>query len=179
MIAPANAFLEALQADGPSADRGRSMDLYGWLIGSWDLDVTEIPETGPRRRRPGEWHFGWVLEGRAIQDVWIVPSRRAGRPGDATANANRYGSTMRIYDPGLDAWHIQWTDPVSQIYLSQIGRRQGEDIVQEGTGTAGRLVRWRFSDITPQSFRWTSELSADDGATWRLNMEFLARRADS
>ena len=32
----------------------------------------------PQRRRNGEWHFGWVLEGRAIQDVWIVPPRGNG-----------------------------------------------------------------------------------------------------
>jgi len=28
------AFLAALGADGPSADRTGKMDLYGWLIGS-------------------------------------------------------------------------------------------------------------------------------------------------
>ena len=168
-------FAEALEAAGPSADRAGKMDLYGWLVGSWELDVTEFLEDGSRRRRPGEWHFGWVLEGRAIQDVWIVAKRRA-RDGDAAANKDYYGTTLRVYDPGIDAWHIRWTDPVAQIYLSQIGRRQGDDIVQDGKAAAGHLVRWSFSEITPSSFRWRSQLSADDGATWRMNMEFLARR---
>lgn len=28
-----------LDADGPAAGRGSKMDLYGWLVGSWELDV--------------------------------------------------------------------------------------------------------------------------------------------
>jgi hypothetical protein len=151
------------------------MDLYGWLIGSWELDVTGYPEGGPVRRRPGEWHFGWVLEGRAIQDVWIVPPRGA-RPGDAAAQVNSYGTTLRTYDPRIDAWQIQWTDPVTQTYLTMIGRKVGQDIVQLGQGPGGTLIRWSFSEITPQSFHWRGEISADDGATWRCNVEFLARR---
>ncbi len=52
----------------------------------------------------GEWHFGWALEGRAVQDVWIVPPRGELRRGDAAANVNSYGTTLRVYDPDIDAW---------------------------------------------------------------------------
>ena len=64
-----NAFLDALQAAGPAADRAGKMALYGQFVGSWDLDVTEYRDDGTTRQRPGEWHFGWALEGRAVQDV--------------------------------------------------------------------------------------------------------------
>jgi len=42
-------------------------------------------------------------------------------------------------------------------------------------------VRWSFTQITPDSFRWTGERSRDDGATdddktWQLQAEFFARR---
>lgn len=168
-------FLETLAAEGPSPDRAGNMDLYGWLIGSWELDVTGYPDGATVRRRPGEWHFGWVLEGRAIQDVWIVPPRGI-RPGDAAAQVNSYGTTLRTYDPRIDAWQIQWTDPVTQTYFTMIGGRQGDDIVQLGQGPGGTLIRWSFSEIKPQSFHWRGEVSADDGATWRCNVEFLARR---
>jgi hypothetical protein len=173
----ARAFLDALDAGGPAPDRGRNMDLYGWLVGSWELDVTRYGEDGSQRRRPGEWHFDWVLEGRAIQDVWIVPSRHARRSGDG-AEKTYYGTTLRVYDPRIDAWHIQWTDPVPQTYLTMIGRKQGDAIVQEGTGVGGNRIRWSFSEITPKSFRWRGEVSADDGATWRLAVEFFARRVE-
>jgi carbon monoxide dehydrogenase subunit G len=156
------AFLDALHAAGPAADRAGKMDLYGWLVGSWELDVSRYLDDGSERRIPGTWHFGWALEGRAVQDVWIV--------------APRYGTTLRTYDPAIDAWHIQWTEPVSQSYLTMIGRRQGGDIVQDGKDAAGNPIRWSFTEITPNSFRWLGETSRDGGATWRLDVAFLARR---
>lgn len=179
MTTPLPAFLDALHAEGPAIDRTGNMDLYGWLIGSWDLDVTRFRDDGSRRHWPGEWHFGWTLEGRAIQDVWIVPPRGPGRQVDAAANANSYGTTLRVYDPARNAWHIQWTDPVTQTYLSMIGRKDGADIVQLGTAPDGRRIRWSFRDITANAFRWCGETSADEGATWQLVVEFLARRAGS
>lgn len=173
-------FLDALGAEGPAADRAGKMDLYGRFVGSWDLDVTQFPESGAPRRRKGEWHFGWTLEGRAIQDVWIVPPRGELRHGDAAANINSCGTTLRVYDPDIDAWRIQWSDPVTRNFLSMIARAEGADIVQMGTRPDGQLVRWSFSEITPHSFRWRGEVSSDNGASWRLNTEFTAvRRAPS
>ena len=169
-------FLDALGADGPSADRAGKMDLYGHFVGSWDLDVTQISDAGVKRQRKGEWHFGWALEGRAIQDVWIVPPRGELRGDDAAANVNSYGTTLRVYDASIDGWHIQWTDPVSRNFLQMIGRQQGDDIVQLATRPDGHLIRWSFLQITPNSFLWRGEVSADNGTTWRINTEFTARR---
>jgi hypothetical protein len=169
-----SAFLDALHAEGPAADRAGKMALYGRFVGSWDLDVTEFKDGGTTRR-PGEWHFGWALEGRAIQDVWIVPPRGQ-RQGDAIALSNRYGTTLRVYDPAIDAWHIQWTDPVGQTYLSMIGRAEGNDIVQLGRNAAGHVIRWGFYAIRPDSFLWRGEASVDNEASWNRVVEFTARR---
>ena len=57
-----------------------------------------------------------------------------------------------------------------------IGRADSDDIVQLGTRPDGQLMRWRFSEITADSFRWRGEISADNGASWRVNTEFTARR---
>ena len=176
MTQSGEAFLDALGAAGPAEDRGGNMDLYGWLIGSWDLDVVRYRDDGSLWRRPGEWHFGWVREGRAIQVVWIVPPRGSGRQGDAADNANSCGTTLRTDDPKLDAWHIQWTDPVTQAFFTMIGRREGGDIVQLGTIAGGNRLRWSFREIEPDAFLWRGEISADGGATWRTNVEFRARR---
>jgi hypothetical protein len=170
------AFLDCLYADGPSPDREGNMDLYGWLIGSWDLDVVRFLPDGTTRRRPGEWHFDWVLEGRAIQDVWVVPPRGPQRTGDATADVHVFGTTLRVYDPRIDAWQIQWTDPVTQSYLSMVGRKEGNDIVQLGKNPDGNPIRWSFREITPTSFLWRGEVSPDGGSSWRLDIEFTARR---
>lgn len=151
------------------------MGLYGWLIGRWEMDAAHHRDDGSTRRSRGEIHFGWVLEGRAIQDVWIVPARDA-RRAEPPAWGDFYGTTLRVYDPGIDAWHIVWIDPVKQVYRRMIGRARGSDIVQEGKDDTGAAVRWSFTAITPNSFHWLAERSPDGGATWRLLVEFFARR---
>jgi hypothetical protein len=174
-----SAFLDALGADGPAPDRAGKMELYGRFVGSWDLDVTQFSVDGTQRRRKGEWHFGWALEGRAVQDVWIVPPRGELRRGDASANANSYGTTLRVYDPDINAWRVQWSDPVRKSFLHMIGREQDGDIVQLGTDADGLLARWRFTQITTNSFRWLGEVSADQGASWRMVTDFSAVRMKS
>jgi len=169
-------FIAALHSDGPAPDRADKMGLYGWLIGAWEMDV-HVPQANVAHYEgKGEIHFGWVLEGRAIQDVWITPPR--GRRNDPIASAaDFYGSTFRIYDPGIDAWHIFWLDPVKQFYSRMLGRAAGADIEQLTVNETPQR-RWRFSDITPNSFHWTADV--DDGANgvikWRRHIEFFARR---
>jgi hypothetical protein len=168
-------FLDVLHTDRPAADRAEKMGLYGWLVGRWTIEAIYHLNDGTTRRGRGEIHAGWVLEGRALQDVWIVPARDAQR-ADPPGPGDFYGTTLRVYDPKLDAWHIVWTDPLNQVYRQQIGRAHGDDIVQDGTDETGAPVRWSFTEITPDSFRWLGERSADGGTTFRLLVEFLARR---
>ena len=70
-----------LAASGRSPEIPESADAYGWLIGSWELDVRHYVVDVAARGIKGEAHFGWVLEGRAVQDVWIMP-RRSERTAD-------------------------------------------------------------------------------------------------
>jgi hypothetical protein len=174
-------LIDVLHTDRPAPDRADKMALYGQFVGAWDMDVVAYEENGTKHAGRGEIHFGWVLEGRAIQDVWMIPRRAERRPGipEMPVAGNWYGTTLRLYDPGIDAWHILWNDPARQVYTRQIGRAHGADIVQEGPGPSGALLRWSFTAITPTSFHWRGERSADDGASWRLQVEVFARRADA
>ncbi|WP_287319349.1 hypothetical protein [Mesorhizobium sp.] len=70
-------FLAALGSKAPPADGAKDMHLYGWLIGSWEMDTIRHLDDGTTEESTGEIHFGWVLEGRAIQDIWIRPRRPA------------------------------------------------------------------------------------------------------
>jgi hypothetical protein len=159
---PAN-LLDALHSQQPATDRAARMGLYAWLIGRWEMDGIIHSVTAKQAIR-GEIHAGWVLEGRALQDVWILPGVF-------------YGTTLRVYDPGLDAWHILWSDPLRQYYTRQIGRAHGKDILQEGTNNDGVPTRWSFVDIRDDSFHWLGERSTGTG-TWQLEAEFFVRRAD-
>jgi hypothetical protein len=167
---------DVLLSERAAADRADKLALYGFLVGDWDFDATYHPGDGTIRRTAGEIHAGWVLEGRALQDVWIVPARRLPRP-QSPLFGDFYGSTLRVYDPGLDAWHILWSDPWRQTYFRQLGRARGNDIVQDGEGPDGALHRWSFTELAPDSFRWTGERSPDGGATWTLYADYRARRA--
>ena len=140
-----SSFLVALRADGPAPDRAGRMGLYAWLIGSWEMDAVVHAEDGTTHRSRGEVHAGWVLEGRAIQDVWIFPGVF-------------YGSTLRVYDPGLDAWHIHWSDPLRQYYSRQLGRARGFGVTRHGA--RDHHHRHRREREHPKSGRHALELRA-------------------
>ena len=174
-----DALLNLLASPGRSHDIPESEDVYGWLVGSWELDVHRYWGLDVSARRlKGEAHFGWALEGRAIQDVWIMP-RRGERAGDLDKHMNMYGTTLRVWDSTIKAWRITWTNPAGEHHEQQIGRRSGSDIVQIGTRPDGTPTRWTFSEISADSFHWTGEALARDGRTWTLEGDFQARRTSS
>jgi len=167
-------FQATLAAPSRSAGIPEPDDLYGWLTGSWELDVLHYGVDVSAHGIKGEAHFEWILEGRAIQDVWIMPSKRRASPD----NLNMFGTTLRIWDAGIQAWRITWIDAVNGRRDELIGRRNGTDIVQVGTHADGTPIRWMFTDIKADSFRWTGEVLEHDGKTWNLEGEFRARRRE-
>lgn len=167
-------FIGALcGADGPARDRADKMMLYGQFVGAWDGTNTKYGANGERFNSSAEVHFGWALEGRAIQDVWIVPSRLGRGPGEAD---RMYGTTVRVYDPQHDSWEITFIDPVRQEHDRMTGRQVGPDIVQEYRTTDGTICQWCFVDIEARSFHWISRESTDERQTWRLTSEYYFRR---
>ncbi len=170
-------FPAVLHARGPDPGRAGELELYGQFVGSWDTEIAAHGEDGKTHRATGEIHFGWVLEGRAIQDVWMIPrlSDREGAPQFPVAG-NWYGTTLRVYDPTIAAWRIWWIDPARSVFRQQTGRARGPDIVQEGTTETGVSSRWSFTEITPNSFRWLGEARAPNVSDWRLVVEVRARR---
>ena len=170
-------FYAALAAPGRSPEIPELADAYGWLIGSWELDIRRYRVDVSERHIKGEAHFSWVLEGRAVQDVWIMP-QRAERSADLDKTCNMFGTTLRVWDPAIQAWRVTWINPVTGVRDELIGRWSvpGKEIMQVGTHANGTPIRWTFSEITPDSFRWTGETLQPDGKTWNLEGEFLARR---
>ncbi|HEU4563696.1 MAG TPA: hypothetical protein VFS05_03565 [Gemmatimonadaceae bacterium] len=169
------AMLDALAASGPVPHLRRELMQFGRLVGSWDLDVTYFAEDGSVRRRvPGEWHFGWVLEGRAVADVWMVPPR-AERTA-AEPPPGEYGMSLRFFDSRIGAWRSTWHGPVHGIVWPFIAREIGDEMVLERTDEAGALVRWIFSDVRDDAFHWRAVKSTDGARTWRLEQTMVATR---
>ena len=172
-----SSFAQVLHADGPDPARASELALYGWIVGRWEMDVTTLLEDGTTHRGRGEIHAGWVLQGRGIQDVWMIPRLEDRRPGieQLPGAGNWYGTTLRIYDPEIQAWRILWSDPAINFFTQQIGRARGRDIVQTGPDPRGGSMRWIFSEIEPDSFHWTGERAADE-RNWRREVDIRARR---
>lgn len=169
-------FCRALTAPGPELPP--ASDIYAPLLGSWAMEMIDYSVDGTQHVSSGEWHFSRVLEGRGIQDVLIAPPRRHRSRRDRTGPENRYGSSIRIYEPESDDWRLTWFNPVTGVESHLIGRKEGDRIVQVGSDSDGAEIRWTFEDVTPTSFHWTGESSVDNGKTWRLEAEFHARRCD-
>jgi hypothetical protein len=169
-------FHTVLASSGRSPEIPAAADAYGWLVGDWELDVLHYwGRDVAARRIKGEVHAGWVLEGRAVQDVWIMP-RRAERTLPLDKQLNMYGTTLRVFDPALAAWRITWSNPAGNHYEEQVGRKSGDDIVQIGKRPDGTSTRWSFTEITPDSFHWLGEALYPNANTWTLEGEFRAKR---
>jgi hypothetical protein len=161
----------ALHASGPDPEHAAELRLFGQFIGSWAIEWRGSDPDGHPVQTTGQLDFGWVLGGRAVQDVWRVPgpglTMPGGRPGFS-------GSTIRFYDPRIGAWRSTWIDPSNGRVRRFIGRAVDDTIVLEGLDEEPR-ERWSFRDITPDSFRWVGETS-DDGITWIHDEEMIIRR---
>jgi hypothetical protein len=134
-------MIELLAADGPDPELSEKLMLYGQFVGSWSVMSRELQANGEWVEQRGEWHFGWVLGGRGVQDVLF--------PLDAP---HERGTTLRAYDEREDVWRIAWMAPYWDEFAHQVGRAAGDRIVQEGDGRC-----WTFFDVTADSFQWSGE----------------------
>lgn len=166
--------IEGLAASGPLPELKEKLSLFGQFVGDWDIVEARYPRPdGTETRARGEIHVRWILEGRGVQDTFSTIDEETGRAIPA-------GTTIRFYDPRLDAWQSVWISPRQGVVQSLVARRVKDEIVLEGTTADGkRPERWTFSQIEPDSFKWRSEESHDGGTTWVLTEEMRVRRRAS
>ena len=155
------------------------MNPYDRFIGRWEAEAQAFLPDGSARRHYWQIRFERTLEDRAIQDVWITPPRDGPNVGKSQRWGpfdNQYGMTLRVYDAKLDAWRVTWIDPCAGYRAELVGRQRGDEIFQEGKGSDGAALRWIFSDLRADSFRWRAEVSRDEGAHWHKAIELFAHR---
>lgn len=162
-------FINALVSNGKSNLIPERDNLYGQFVGEWDFEWVDNLGTPGERHVKGEWIFAWVLEGTAIQDVFICPSRKA-RIKDYQPDA-AYATTVRMYNPNTEAWDILYTELGGATLLE--GRREGDKIVQ--TEVSEKKIKWVFSEITATSFHWQRIVQRSDNS-WETEAELYAVR---
>ena len=69
-------FIKALVSKNKSNIVPAEHNLFGHFVGEWDFEWIDCYGTAEERHIKGEWIFQWILEGTAIQDVFICPSRK-------------------------------------------------------------------------------------------------------
>lgn len=144
-------FVEALCSNEKSEKIPEAYDYFGGLIGEWAIEWNDHLDDSVPRRVKGEWIFSRVLEGTAVQDLFIVPSR-AERSNDPQPDAE-YGTTLRIYNPQTMAWDIFYGCTGSAFRLTAV--KTGEEVVL--TENSMGEMRYVFSEITADTFKWRKE----------------------
>src|SRR5262245_25414473 len=164
-------MITALPAPGPHPSLGAQAKVWDQLVGTWDCDYTFYSEDGTATRARGELLFGWILDGRAVQDIWITYPQKPNEEREI-------GTSLRFLDPKSGMWRVVFILPNLNILTTVEGRAQGDRIVLEGQ-TGDKRRRWSFNDITPNFFVWRGEQSRDGGKTWKLVEEHhMKRRAE-
>ena len=154
----------ALLAAGPGEDHGDGSGFFGQFIGEWDIAWEGVADDGRPATGHGVLTFGWVLGGRAVQDVWVV---ELDPDADGTPRSGGFhGTTVRFYDPAMAAFRSTWIEPYHARVRRFIGRLDGSGIVLLSDEDDPQL-RWRFTDVAPDSFLWIGELSRDGGVSWQ------------
>jgi hypothetical protein len=64
-----NTFVDALVSSQRSLELACADDTFGFLIGSGEVEAVLYDASGENKKRKGELHASWVLEGRGVQDL--------------------------------------------------------------------------------------------------------------
>jgi hypothetical protein len=162
-------MVAALQAVSPHASLGDEPKALGRVVGTWDVEYTDYLKDGTASHRTGQFIVGWVLDGRAVQDLWIV---------DPMAGKEReVYTTLYYFEPKSRSWHATFVDPEHGSVLAFQSKVAGNDrFVLESQDSDRKTTRWSFNDIRPDSFTWRDEQSSDGGKTWRLKSEYHMNR---
>jgi hypothetical protein len=163
---------DVLLASAPRDDLAEQLAHFAPLIGSWSLEVDDIEPDGTVHTRDGEWHFAWALDGRAVVDVWISPARTT----RATEGVDgEWGMSVRFYDPDRGAFRSTWHGPGRGWVIPFVGHPTTDGLRLDGERD-GVPVRWTFSELSAESFRWQAEEGEPDGAGMRVRQRFRAQR---
>jgi len=165
-------FSNALVCETCKADLQEKLNLFGQFVGEWEFEGLYKKGTPDENRTKGEWIFSWILDGTAIQDVYIHPSRKE-REKNPTDYAE-YSTTLRFYNLATDSWNMYYGGSGKAQELE--GRQVGDKIIVSFNAESEVQHRAVFSEIKADSFHWRSERSDDGGSTWETGFELVAHR---
>ncbi|MGB7859713.1 MAG: hypothetical protein WBM90_04390 [Acidimicrobiia bacterium] len=165
--------LDLLAADGPHQNNADRLMQFGRFVGSWVLEASFFGVDGTEEETTAEWHWIWILGGRAIQDVLVFPAKSSAPPADGY----RYGTTLRVLDESDNVWRVVWVAPQTGTVFKLSGAFSDDGgVVLVGDPHDGEPTKWVFSGVTPETFLWEGYVKDDQDSDWRLIQRMTAQR---
>ncbi|MBS1404856.1 MAG: hypothetical protein HPZ99_07445 [Oscillospiraceae bacterium] len=145
-------------------------DWYAPLIGDWYFDYYDNLESPQPRHVIGEWIFRKILEGSIVQDLFICPSRteRITNPQED----GEYGVALRKFNFDEKCYNMVYSTKDYMIHVNW--KKECDKLV--GTVQEVPDNQFIFSDITPDSFKWTNIQIQNNGTSKELSRIFAKRK---
>ncbi len=143
---------------------------FGQYIGDWDIEDSRLSEDGSGWA-PGagaRWNFVCLGDGTAVQDFWMP-------------NDGQVGTNLRTWNPDTESWDIAWTSK-GMPGFAHIQARMSEDgniVMHYKSPLPDPLRRITFFPPDADGWRWTLEISSDQGANWTAVYRIKASRSRS
>jgi len=153
----------------PTPQRDGAHD-FDFVIGDWKAHVRRLPD---RLNGSTTWieydgisRHKKILDSNANFEEFEVDGREKGQ--------HIKGQTLRLYNPESHQWSIYLVDIDKGVLsvppvVGQFTGRRGEFYDQEDYKGRAILVRYVWSDISPQSARMEQSFSDDGGKSWEVN----------
>lgn len=142
-------------------------DWFKALLGDWDFDYSDISGTVAK----GEWIFRRVLNGMAIEDLFICPSR-ATREENPNPDSE-YGAALRMYNTKTKHYDMTY---ICESYTKRL-EVDFKDNMIICTVLEKPDEKWVFSEISNRSFHWRNVNILENG-NWQTNANIFARRRE-
>ena len=159
------------QADSGStkatASQREGQSDFDFEFGDWKIQLK-------RRMKPLTGSTTWVeYSGTSVvRKVWNGRAN-LGELEVAGPAGRIEGLSLRTYNPESRQWHISWVNSAAGTtgppMIGEFKNGRGEFFNQETYNGRAIFVRFIFSDITANSFRFEQAFSDDGGKTWEAN----------
>ena len=164
-----------LQASAKNDNAPKAIEDWGQLVGNWNIVFESVDQSGNVQQSfEGEWNWFYILNGYAIQDVFILPPRSKATNPDTLF----YGVGIRIYDETLNKWESVWVDTSNKkLEFREASSKDGE-IVLFQTNAKGEKLKITYFEITEQSFEWKQEVFDTTKENWIVTQLIHAKKRE-
>lgn len=143
-------------------------NLFDQLVGTWDVRYEVFDKDGKVRRDRGQVRYSWILNGKALQEIWSSDSE--------SKDLQPFGTTIDFYDLKRQRWTAVWIYPAQGLTSIMTGDEVDGRLVLTGHNKSGALERWSTSVAQPNSVAVRADVSDDEGNTWRpMGVSYLQR----